>query len=353
MPELDRRTLFRAGAAGTGGLVLGSFGGEAVARPQKGRVLAQGMVVPWGIAFLPNGNALVGERRTGDVFRVSRTGGKTRIGHVPKVADNGEGGLLGLALHPGFTSNHWVYAYITTASDNRIVRMRYDGRGFGPQRLVLGGIPVADNGRHSGGRLVFGPDGLLYASTGDADGKQRAQNTGSKAGKILRLTPSGEVPAGNPFDNYAWSYGHRNVEGLAFDGKGQLWATEFGDQARDELNKIARGHNYGWPDVEGGDGQGGFHDPFVTWRPTSTCSPSGLAIAGGRAWVGALRGQCLFSVRLTGPDARRKKRWFGGDFGRIRTVQKAPDGSLWITSSNRDGRGTPRAHDDKVIRIRP
>ena len=353
MPELDRRTLFKAGAAGTGGLVLGSLGGGAAARPVKGRVLADGLVVPWGIAFLPDGNALVGERRTGDVFRVSRTGGKKRVGDVPKVADNGEGGLLGLALHPGFRDNRWVYAFITTGSDNRIVRMKYAGGRFGQQRLVLGGIPVADNGRHSGGRLAFGPDGLLYASTGDADGSARAQDTGSKAGKILRLTPTGDVPAGNPFGNHTWSFGHRNVEGIAFDGAGHLWATEFGEDTRDELNRIVKGHNYGWPDVEGGDGQGGeFHDPFVTWR-TEACSPSGVAVAGGRAWVGALRGQCLFSVRLGGPNARRTQRWFAGDFGRVRTVQKAPDGSLWITTSNRDGRGTPRAGDDKVIRIRP
>lgn len=350
MPELDRRTLFKAGVAGTGGLVLGSLGGEAAARPEQGRVLAKGLVVPWGVAFLPNGNALVSERISGDVFRVARTGGKRRIGRVPNVRDNaGEGGLLGLALHPDFGTNRWVYAYLSSPSDNRIVRMTYaDGR-LGRQRLVLAGIPTASN--HNGGRLAFGPDGLLYASTGDAGVGSHAQDTGSKAGKILRLTPTGEVPEGNPFGNHTWSFGHRNVEGIAFDGDGRLWASELGENVRDELNRIVKGHNYGWPDVEGGDGQGGFHDPFVTW-PTDQCSPSGLAVAGGRAWVGALRGQSLYSVRLSGPDARRTRRWFQGDFGRIRTVQKAPDGSLWITTSNRDGRGTPRADDDKVIRIR-
>jgi glucose/arabinose dehydrogenase len=352
MPDLDRRTLIKTGAAGAGGLVLGSLGGGAVARPEKGRVLAQGLVVPWGIAFLPNGNALVGERVTGDVYRVSRAGGKARIGRVPHVRDNaGEGGLLGLALHPGFRDNRWVYAYLSAASDNRIVRMQYAGGRFGPQHLVLGGIPTAPN--HNGGRLVFGPDGLLYASTGDARVGANAQDTGSKGGKVLRLTPTGEVPDGNPFGNYTWSFGHRNVEGLAFDGRGRLWATEFGENTRDELNRIVKGDNYGWPDVEGGDGKGGFHDPFVTWHPTDVCSPSGVAIAGGRAWVGALQGECLYSVRLDGADKRHKQRWFHGDFGRVRTVQKAPDGSLWITTSNRDGRGSPRAHDDQVIRIRP
>lgn len=352
MPHLDRRTLFKVGAAGSGGLVLGPLGGPAQAAPEIGRTLARDLVVPWGIAFLPDGDALVGERISARVHRVYRGGGRKLVGRVPTVRDGaGEGGLLGLALHPGFRDNRWVYAYISTASDNRIVRMRYVDGALGAQHLVLGGIPTASN--HNGGRLVFGPDGLLYASTGDAGNPDRAQNTGSKAGKVLRLTPAGEVPAGNPFGNYTWSYGHRNVEGLAFDGNGRLWATEFGENTRDELNRIVAGGNYGWPVVEGGDGDGPFRDPFVTWQPTDTCSPSGVAVAGGRAWVGALRGECLYSVRLDGPNRKNIRRWFHHDFGRIRTVQRAPDGSLWVTTSNRDGRGSPAANDDKVIRIRP
>ena len=349
---LARRSLLTAATAGVGGLLAGGVASTASAAPEVGKVLARDLRVPWGVAFLPNGNALVGERVTGDVHLVKRTGGRRRVGHVPGVVDNGEGGLLGLAVAPTFRDDRWVYAYLTTANDNRVVRMRYVDGQFGPQRVVRAGIPVADGGRHSGGRLAFGPDGLLYASTGDTGQGSLAQNKSSLAGKVLRMTPTGEVPGGNPFGNHVWSYGHRNVEGLAFDGRGRLWATEFGESTRDELNRIAKGHNYGWPDVEGGDGDGGFHDPFVTWSPTSTCSPSGVAVAQGRAWVGALRGQCIYSVRLTGPNARRKAKWFTGDFGRIRTVQKAPDGSLWITTSNRDGRGTPGARDDRVIRIR-
>jgi glucose/arabinose dehydrogenase len=165
------------------------------------------------------------------------------------------------------------------------------------------------------------------------------------------MTPSGGVPSGNPFGNLVWSYGHRNVQGLALDGRGRLWAAELGQSSQDELNRVVRGGNYGWPRTEGRDGPGGFRDPFVTWSP-SECSPSGVAVARGHAWVGALRGESLWAVRLDGPHRRRKVRFFRGRFGRIRTVQKAPDGSLWITTSNRDGRGDPAAADDRVIRIR-
>lgn len=344
---VDRRTVLGAGLAGAGGLLLGGLGaggagGTAVAAPRRGKTLARGLSIPWGIAFLPNGNALVSERASAYVYRVSRTGGRKRVGRVAGVRDDaGEGGLLGLALHPRFRDNRWVYAYLSAASDNRVVRFHYtEGRLTRPQ-LVLAGIPTASI--HNGGRLAFAPDGLLYVSTGDAAQGELAQERGSLAGKILRVTPAGDVPAGNPFGSPVWTWGHRNVQGLAFDGKGRLWATELGERARDELNRIVMGHNYGWPVVEGGDGKGGFHDPFVTWSPTSTCSPSGLAIARGKAWVGALQGECLFSVKLNEPDRRRTRRHLADTFGRVRTVERAPDGSLWITTSN--------GSDDRVVRI--
>ncbi len=344
--DLDRRTVLATGAIGATLLTVP----EAQAEPRVAKVLARGLEVPWGLVFLPNGDALVGERMNGRVHRVRRTGGRRHVGTVTGLApDAGEGGLLGLAVGPTFARDRWVYAYYSTASDNRIVRMRYSNGRLGRKHLLLGGIPV--NSIHNGGRLAFGPSGLLFATTGDAADGSQAQDRGSLAGKILRLTPRGGIPAGNPFGNYVWSYGHRNPQGIAFDRRGRLWAAELGQNVRDEMNRIRKGHNYGWPVVEGGDGPGPFHDPFVTW-PTSECSPSGIAIAGGRAWVGALRGQSLYGVRLNGPRARRKVRYFQGRFGRIRTVQTAPDGSLWITTSNRDGRNTPRATDDRVIRIR-
>lgn len=353
MHLLERRTLLKSGLLVPAAVALPEVAGlaaHASAAPRRGKVLAKNLEVPWGIAFLPSGHALVGERISGRVHRVLRTGGRRLVGEVKGVRDSaGEGGLLGLAVAPTFRHDRWLYAYISTTDDNRIIRMKYvDGR-LGRAHVVIKGIPTGGN--HNGGRLAFGPGGLLYASTGDAGDSSRAQQRGSLAGKVLRLTPDGDVPNTNPFGNYTFSYGHRNVEGLAFDNAGRLWATEFGEQTRDELNHIVKGANYGWPVVEGGDGKGGFHDPFVTWTPTNTCSPSGVAIANGHAFVGALQGQCIFSVKLRKPHQRRKKRFFAGDFGRIRTVQKAPGGSLWITTSNRDGRGTPGANDDRVIRI--
>ncbi|MGH3372445.1 MAG: PQQ-dependent sugar dehydrogenase [Nocardioidaceae bacterium] len=359
---MDRRTLLKSGLAATaGGLLVpatgamtGALTAEAAAAPRVGRVLARNLVVPWGIAFLPSGDALVSARNSGRVLRVRKSGGYRVVGRVPGVVNirdsyGGEGGLLSLELHPDFRNNRWVYAYMSTASDNRVVRMRYaDGR-LGPPRVVLAGIPV--NAHHNGGGLAFGPGGLLYVSTGDAEDGSRAQNRRSLGGKVLRMTPEGEVPRGNPFGNYTWSYGHRNPEQITFDGAGNLWSSEFGEKDKDELNRIVKGGNYGWPRVEGKDGPGGYRDPLAQWD-TDICSPSGIAVAAGRAWLGALRGQCLWSVRLGGPNRGRKARFFTGQFGRIRSVAKAPDGSLWITTSNRDGRTTPGPNDDRIIRIR-
>ncbi len=346
MSHLDRRTLLKAGAAGTGGLVVSSaLGGVAEAGPPVARqVLARGLDIPWGLTFLPNGNALVAERDSAVVHQVSRRGGKRSIGQVDNVRPSGEGGLLGLALHPDFRRNRWLYAYITTANDNRVVRMRYAQGRLTDQRLVLAGIPRSTI--HNGGRLRFGPTGHLFVATGDAGNTSNAQDLGSLGGKILRLTDTGEVPGDNPFGgNPVWTFGHRNVQGLSFDNRGRLWATELGQNTRDELNRIVRGHNYGWPVVEGGDGPGGdYHDPVATWRPTSTCSPSGLAVVGRHGWVGALAGESLYRVTLRGSRRGRKRRFFEGTFGRLRTVEKSPDGSLWITTANGSG--------DRVIRVK-
>jgi glucose/arabinose dehydrogenase len=297
-----------------------------------------------------NGDALVTERVSGRIHRVSRRGGSTPVGRI-SVDNAGEGGLLGLAVAPTFGSggDRWLYYYFTsTAGDNRIERREFRGGELGDPEPLIDGIP--SNVNHDGGRLAFGPDGMLYVGTGDAGVPARAQNLGSLAGKILRMTPTGRIPDGNPFDTLVWSYGHRNVQGLTWDDRGRMWASELGQNSQDEVNHIRPGRNYGWPEAEGQSSDPDFTDPFVTWR-TENCSPSGIAFARGRLWVGALRGESLWSVRVGGRNSGRKVRHFDQTFGRIRTVATAPDGSLWITTSNRDGRGDPTRADDRVIRI--
>jgi glucose/arabinose dehydrogenase len=321
--------------------------GELSAQRPSGTV-ATGLEIPWGIAFLPNGDALVAQRARGTIVRISRrTGRKRVVMRIPGVAAIGEGGLLGLAVSPDYERDRWVYAYFTTRQDNRIVRFRLDGR----LRPIVTGIP--SSAVHNGGRLAFGPDGKLYAGTGDAGQSRRAQQRDSLGGKILRLEPDGGVPAGNPFPgSLVWSLGHRNVQGLAFDRKGRLWATEFGQNRLDEVNLIRPGRNYGWPAVEGrGDTQGGqFRNPKVTWS-TSDASPSGAAIRGGSLYVAALAGRALWRVPLRGRRTGRPRRLLHDRYGRIRTVVEAPGGSLWIATSNRDGRGDPRPGDDRILRL--
>lgn len=316
--------------------------------PRVAGEVVTGLAVPWGIAFLADGSALVGERDTGRLLRV--TGGTaTEVGTLAvrsRIDEGGETGLLGLAFAPG--GEDVLYAYLSTDDDNRVVRLSHDGTSVGDPEPVLTGI--ATSVHHNGGGLAFGPDGMLYVSTGDAEDTATAQDRGSLNGKVLRMTPEGGVPAGNPFDDLTWSLGHRNVEGITFDDQGRLWAAEFGDKGADELNLIEKGIDYGWPDVEGSDGRGGYADPLAEW-PVDQCSPSGVAVAAGRAWLGALRGECVWSVVLDGPDAGRTERHFGGERGRLRSVVAAPDGSLWVTTSNRDGRVEPGPGDDRIFRI--
>jgi glucose/arabinose dehydrogenase len=313
--------------------------------------VARNLEVPWGVAFLPDGGALVAERDTARVVRVGEDGGTADAGTVAGVVPNGEGGLLGLAIPPaaggGGTT---VYAYFTAANDNRIVAMPYENGRLGRPTTVLTGIPNAGN--HNGGRMIFGPDGKLWVGTGEAGDKPLSQDLKSLGGKILRLNPDGSVPADNPFrGSPVWTLGHRNVQGLAFDSRGRLWATEFGQNDWDELNLIQRGRNYGWPEVEGkGTGGGRYVEPFVVWT-TDEASPSGLAIVDDVAYVAGLRGRRLWQVPLNG-DGENDVARFEGEYGRLRTVERAPDGTLWLTTSNRDGRGNPADGDDRILRVR-
>lgn len=318
-------------------------------RPQVESTIASGLNVPWGIAFLANGDALVSQRDRGTVVRISISGQVSTVGAVAGVAEpakGGEGGLLGIVTPPGDEST--LFAYITTASDNRVVKMDLTPSSLGTPKAILAGIPTSLH--HNGGRLLFDPKGRLYVSTGDAEQRELAQDTASLAGKILRIDQDGKAAAGNPFGNHTWTYGHRNIEGLSFDAADRLWATEFGANGADELNLIERGGNYGWPNVEGTSDNVAYLNPRVTWAPDD-CSPAGLAITRSTAFLGALRGKCLFAVPLHGPDAGKPRAHFKGKYGRVRGVAQAPDGALWVTTSNTDGRGKPTRDDDRILRV--
>lgn len=319
--------------------------------PSPGRqVLAEGLEVPWGLAFDAAGDALVTERVTGRLLRITPDGAVTQEADLAAaITADGEGGLLGVAVSPADASPAGaVFVYLTTATDNRIARLE-----AGSLQPILTGIPRSRI--HNGGRLAFGPDGALYATTGDAGSPESAQDRASLAGKILRIRPDGSIPPDNPFAGSAvYSLGHRNVQGIAWDDAGRLWATEFGSELLDEVNLIEPGRNYGWPIAEGpapADAQG-LTDPVLTW-PTDEASPSGAAIRGDTLYVAALRGRRLWEIPLSEGSVGPAEAGLQDSYGRIRTVALAPDGSLWLMTSNRDGRGQPEPSDDRVVVLRP
>ncbi|MFB7538409.1 PQQ-dependent sugar dehydrogenase [Streptomyces zaomyceticus] len=331
-----------------------SSAASSAAAPSGGRVavtgtLTEGLKSPWGLAELPGGDLLVSSRDERTITRVDgRTGAKTSLGEVPGVVPGGEGGLMGLAVRDG-----WVYAYLTAESDNRIVRMRYggaDGDRLGVPQPVLTGIPKGIV--HNGGRIAFGPDGMLYAGTGETGRTGLAQDRDSLGGKILRMTPEGKPAPGNPVaDSVVYSYGHRNVQGIAWDAEGRLWAAEFGQNTWDELNLVERGKNYGWPEVEGRAGEARFVDPVAQW-PTSEASPSGIAYARGAIWMAGLRGERLWRVPLSGVERSGDPEAFlTQEYGRLRTVLAGGGGRLWLVTSETDTRGTPGPGDDRILRL--
>jgi glucose/arabinose dehydrogenase/chitodextrinase len=317
----------------------------------RAEVSVTGLQVPWGLAFLPDGSALVSERNTARILQVRPGQTPTQVATVSGVSASGESGLLGIAVSPSFAQDGWIYAYFTsTAGDNRLIRFQRSAPQT--QTVLFSGVPTTTI--HNGGRIAFGPDGMLYVSTGDASNSANAQNLSSPAGKILRMTPTGGIPSDNPFaGSRVWSYGHRNVQGLAWDSQGRMYAAEFGQNTWDEINLIVAGGNYGWPTCEGNCGNTSFRSPIVTWT-TAEASPSGLAYANNTLFAAALRGTRLWTVPLTsGGGAGTPSAELQSTYGRLRAVAVGPDGWLWVTTSNRDGRGTPVAQDDRIIRIPP
>ncbi len=312
-------------------------------------VLVTGLRTPWSIAPLPTGSTLMSERDTGRVLELMPDGDLRVVATVPGIVPGGEGGLLGIAARD--TGTPYLYAYFTAANDNRIVRMPLTGApgtyGLGGVEVLLAGIPKART--HNGGRLAFGPDGMLYATTGDAQQTERSQDRSSLAGKILRLTPDGDVPADNPFPgSYVYSLGHRNPQGLVFDRSGQLWAAEFGQTTWDELNRIEPGENYGWPIVEGIGGRSGYVDPVQQWPPREA-SPSGLGIVGDTLFLAALRGQRLWVIDIDNPGTGTA--FFVSELGRIRDAVGVGDDRLLLVTSNTDANGRPGADDDRLIAV--
>ncbi|WEO95126.1 PQQ-dependent sugar dehydrogenase [Streptomyces sp. FXJ1.172] len=320
------------------------------------RTVAEGLKTPWGLAPLPDGALLVSSRDDGTITRIDEeTGRKTELGTVSGVSPAREGGLLGIALSPGYASDHMIYAYFTSASDNRIVRVLYDerkppGEQLGAPDTVFRGIPKG--AVHNGGRIAFGPDGMLYAGTGESGERGLAQDSKSLGGKILRLTPDGDPAPGNPFPGSpVYSYGHRNVQGLAWDGRQRLFASEFGQDTWDELNAIKPGGDYGWPAAEGRSSDAAFQNPLAQWH-TDDASPSGIAYVDGVIWTAGLKGRRLWRVPLRGTEAAAAPQAFlTGRYGRLRTVVAAGGDRLWLVTSNTDGRGRPAKGDDRVLEL--
>jgi glucose/arabinose dehydrogenase len=331
-------------------VVMGVVTGVAQAGvPGEPVVVTEGLTVPWGVDWLPDGqSALVTQRDDFHVYLVTRSGAKTDVGVVPESeGTGGEGGLMGVAVSPGWETDHHVYFMHTSSDGNRVARMTFDGTALSDYTPVVRGIRKSRY--HNGGRLAFGPDGYLYATAGDAQQTGLAQDPDALNGKILRFTTDGDPAPGNPFGTLVYSLGHRNPQGLAWDARGRLWSAELGQDTYDELNLVEPGGNYGWPVCEGRCDDPAYNDPKATWTPAEA-SPSGLAIVGATAFMGALRGERLWRIELDGTEAGEITSHFQGAHGRIRGVVQVPGTTtLWLTTSNADANGGEPAGADRVL----
>jgi len=316
------------------------------------QIIARKLRIPWEIVFLPSGDMLVTER-PGTLVHINDE--TQTVTQVEGVKHRGEGGLLGMALHPDFEENQQIYLYMTTKVEdglrNRVMRYTYADKSLTNPKPIIEGIPGAPF--HDGGRIAFGPEGYLYITVGDALNQQAAQDTGSLAGSILRLNPDGSIPNDNPFDNAIYSYGHRNPQGLAWDTQGRLWATEHGNDSRDEVNLIQKGKNYGWPTIRGDQTQNGMQTPVRHSGVEETWAPGGATFVEGDLFFVGLREQSVYQASVDGDSISDITAHFRTDYGRLRTVVQGPDGMLYVTTSNRDGRGQPVDSDDRIIRINP
>ena len=315
--------------------------------------VAKELEIPWALDFLPNGSIVFTER-PGRVRFIDAQEGllPEPLLTIDEVAHRGEGGLLGIAVHPDFAKNRFIYVYYTYQAGgnlaNKVVRFRKQDKTLLDEEIIVDNIPGATN--HNGGRIKFGPDGLLYITTGDASASDLAQDKSSLAGKILCLKGDGTIPVNNPFPGSpVYSFGHRNPQGLAWDSQGRLWATEHGSRATDEVNLIEPGKNYGWPIIRGDEKAIGLESPVIH-SGGETWAPSGITYLSGSLFFAGLRGQSLYELVIEPGVLRRH---LNKNFGRLRDVVIGPDNFLYLLTSNRDGRGVPAADDDQIIRINP
>lgn len=304
--------------------------------------------IPWDIFFLPEGDILLTER-PGKLKKISSDGNMISEAEVEGVYHTGEGGLHGGAPHPEFRENSLIYLYYTYSESgeilNRVSRYRYNEGALENEETIIDRIPGARI--HNGGRIAFGPDGYLYIATGDAAIPELSQDRASLAGKILRITENGDIPSENPFGNEVYSYGHRNPQGLLWDSSGRLWSTEHGPRARDELNLIRPGKNYGWPRITGDEAADDMMTPEVSSGTDYTWAPAGCVYFKGRVFFAGLKGSAIYEYNV---GTGELKTHFKGEYGRLRAVN-VNNNYLYFTTSNRDGRGRVRPGDDKLFRV--
>lgn len=322
------------------------------------KIVAENLNIPWDIAFLSSIEFLVTER-PGNLVKIRLESDKTIVKKIETVVHNGEGGLLGLTLDPNYENNKFLYMYYTYSNNgnlfNKVERYKFENDTLSEPIVIIDGIKGSRN--HDGGRIRFGPDNLLYITTGDAEDTATAQDVNSLNGKILRIKSDGSIPEGNVNNSAVFSLGHRNPQGITWDGQGSLWSSEHGPSGlqtgNDEINLIEIGKNYGWPTIKGTQTADGMETPVAESGKGNAWAPGDILYYNKALYLTGLRGSAIYRAQLNGNKITTVTPYLKGEFGRIRTIVMGPDGFFYITTSNRDGRGVPKINDDKVIRISP